>query len=79
MTYKYIVIKEKPKFTTETDRITYGIKATYNDRIIKTVSDISSYFELVSRLAGLCNHLKLNPTQLEEVVEDMLNTSPKIE
>lgn len=60
------------------ERISYGLAAyadaalDYTATLVASVSDITSEYEQLAMLAGLCNRLDLSLIHLNDVVEDFL-------
>ncbi len=77
MNYMYYIVKETRKITAETKYITYGIEVVCKGSVIKKIPDISHDFSAVTEFADLCNRLRLDPMQLQEAAEDMLDVYPK--
>ena len=77
MSVTYALIEEKYNFAGNS-RISYGIAAYCGGEIdgsatiVKSVHDISSDKEGLSRLVKDCNDLKLSLVHLYDVVEDFL-------
>jgi len=51
----------------------YGIACKEKDKLVKCVEDISVDEQKVENLVKLMNKLKLDPIQLEEVIEDSIS------
>ncbi len=69
--YTYVTVKESFK-NEETEYASYGISVLDGDKEISRVSDISTDFEEVSKLATLCTEQELAPEHLGDVIEDFL-------
>ena len=71
--YRYIPVRETLK-NEETEYVSYGISVRSAEEEIAFVSDISTDFEEVRRLADLCTEQELAPEHLEEVIEDFFGS-----
>ena len=70
--YRYVPVQE----TLTTDElgtyVTYGISVRAVEEEIAFVSDVSTDYEEIERLADMCTAKELDPIHLEEVVQDFL-------
>ena len=66
-------VKESKVRINEKTYLSYGISCTKNGSAVAEVDDISVDREAVEKLAGMCNDLKLDPMQLEDVAEDFVS------
>ena len=70
--YKYVPVQE----TLTTDElgsyVTYGLSVRAVEEEIAFVSDVSTVYEEIERLADICSAKQLDPVHLEEVVQDFL-------
>lgn len=48
----------------------YGIDIVKNDTIIQSLTSISDCRTDISKLADMCNELKIEPCHFEDIVED---------
>ena len=71
--YTYSVFKEELRSEDLGTYISYGICAKdCNGKILSSVSDISTEYEEVKKLALRCEEGQLDPSQLQDVAEDFL-------
>ena len=71
--YTFFPIKEELNSEEHGSYTSYGISARDdNDNEIAYVSDVSTEYEQVNRLSELCTQEQLDPSQLQDVVEDFL-------
>lgn len=72
---KYIVVKNE-YIDGENTRVRYGIAAIENCdgviSVLKSVSDISSDFCTVEKIADVCNAKELDLIHIEDVINDFL-------
>ena len=70
--YRYVPVQE----TFESDElgtyVTYGLSVKAVEEEIAFISDVSTEYEEIERLADLCTKNQLDPEQLPEVIEDFL-------
>ena len=69
---KYFVTKDEYESEEGERYVGYGISVIDNDKVVKSVSNISCSVKLVKKLCDICNKLKLDNEQLNDVVEDFL-------
>ena len=70
--YNYVPVQE----TLTTDElgtyVTYGLSVRAVEEEIAFVSDVSTVYEEIERLADMCTAKQLDPVHLGEVVQDFL-------
>ena len=70
--YRYVPVQETLQTEDNAKYVTYGISVRTVEDEVAFVSDISTEFEEVSRLADICTAQELDPEQLGDVIEDFL-------
>ena len=70
--YRYVPIQQTLLSEDNDAYVTYGISVRTVEDEIAFVSDVSTEFEEVQRLAALCTEQELDPLHLMDVVEDFL-------
>ena len=71
--YRYVPVKELLK-NEETDYVSYGISVLTADEEVDFISDVSTDFDEVTRIAERCTEEQLAPEHLKDVIEDFLNS-----
>lgn len=70
---RYIYTPVQEHLTNEEQSyVSYGLSVRMAEQEIAFVSDLSTDFEAVQRLAMLCTEQELSPDHLEDVIEDFL-------
>jgi len=69
---KYFVIKDEVAEEGVLMHIGYGIAVKDRNVVIKSVPDICSSHKAVKKLCNMCNRLKLDSEQLDDVIQDFL-------
>lgn len=69
---KYKVIKEIKSDLYLGTYKAYGIAVINKGQTVRKISDISRSFRATYKLCSLCNRLKLDVEQIDEVIEDFL-------
>ena len=74
--YLYLVIKEHIVSDNNTESITYGIKVLFCTCTHVTeklrIHDISTDYDMITRIAALCTNEQLDPVHLPDIVQDMI-------
>lgn len=70
--YRYVPIQQTLKSDELGTYVTHGISVRTVEEEVTFISDLSTDFEAVQRLADLCTEQELDPTQLDDVIEDFL-------
>ena len=70
--YRYVPVPETLLTEDNESYVTYGLSVRTVEDEIAFVSDVSTDFEEVSRLADLCTEQELDPIHIGEVIEDFL-------
>ncbi len=74
--YKYLVLKQVFKNDDGEKYVTYGLRVMRGDNEIALISDISTNYEDIRRLAETCTRDGLDPIHINDVVEDFLARQP---
>ena len=70
--YRYVPVRET-LVTEDNDKyVTYGLSVRTVEDEIAFVSDVSTEFEEISKLADLCTEQELDPIHIGDVIEDLL-------
>lgn len=73
--YRYVPVQQTIESEELGTYISYGISARTVEEEIFRISDVSTDFEKVRRLADLCTERELAPEHLGDVIEDFLAMS----
>ena len=74
--YRYVPILQRMETGELGAYITYGLQVKTVEEEVAFVSDVSTEFEEVRRLADLCTEQELDPIHLQDVIEDFLEKDP---
>ena len=72
-TTEYILTESEINLEEEGRIMTYGISCIKNDVEIKKVEDLSPNRTAVKKFVKLLNKKKLDPVQLDEVIDDFID------
>ena len=72
VSYRYVPVQETLKTDELGTYVTYGISVRTVEEEIAFVSDVSTVYEEIERLADMCTAKQLDPVHLGEVVQDFL-------
>ena len=70
--YNYVPVQETLTTDDGESYVTYGISVRAVEEEIGKISDVSTEYQKVRRLADLCTEQELSPEHLDDVVEDFL-------
>ena len=70
--YRYVPVEQTLKTEEHQSYVTFGISVRTVEDEVTFISDLSTDFEAVSRLAELCTEQELDPVHLSDVIEDFL-------
>ena len=70
--YRYVPVQETLHSDELGSYVSYAISVRTAEEEIAFVSDVSTDFEEIERLADLCTEKQLDPEQLPDVLEDFL-------
>ena len=70
--YGYLVLSQTLKNEDGDEYIAYGITVMSGEEEILTISDISTNYEEIRRLAEICTNDGLDPIHINDVIEDFL-------
>ena len=70
--YRYVPVRETLHSDELGTYVTYSLSVRTIEEEIAFVSDITTDYEEIERLADLCTAKELDPIHLEEVVQDFL-------
>ncbi len=77
--YRYIPVRESLESDELGTYISYGICVRREkEEEIEFISDVSTEFEKVKRLAHICTEKQLSPEHLSDVIEDFLSDEESI-
>lgn len=72
--YRYVPVMETAESEELGKFVTYAISVRTAENEVARVSDVSTDFEEVRRLADLCTEQELDPEQILDVIEDFLGS-----